>query len=70
MTPGTNLGQVFLNEFVCVSTQYVACVSSIGLTRHPARSQDFMIGLVIWAVDDPTNFTVSPLAAPWLIAFV
>ncbi|TFK88730.1 aquaporin-like protein [Polyporus arcularius HHB13444] len=48
VTPGTNLGQVFLNEFVC----------------------DFMIGLVIWAVDDPTNFTVSPLAAPWLIAFV
>ncbi|KAI0743405.1 aquaporin-like protein [Daedaleopsis nitida] len=48
VAPGTSLGQVFLNEFVC----------------------DFAIGLVIWAVDDPTNFTVSPLAAPWIIALV
>ncbi|KAI0780180.1 aquaporin-like protein [Fomes fomentarius] len=48
VAPGTNLGQVFLNEFVC----------------------DFLIGLVIWAVDDPTNFMVSPIATPWIIALV
>ncbi len=30
----------------------------------------FLIGLVIWAVDDQSNFTVSPIAAPWIIGFV
>ncbi|KAI0633651.1 aquaporin-like protein [Trametes polyzona] len=45
---GTNLGRVFLNEFVC----------------------DFVIGLVIWACLDPTNFSASPVAAPWIVSFV
>ncbi|KAM5543170.1 hypothetical protein V8D89_003044 [Ganoderma adspersum] len=31
---------------------------------------DFLIGLVIWAVDDQSNFTVSPVAVPWIIGFV
>ncbi|THH27705.1 hypothetical protein EUX98_g6482 [Antrodiella citrinella] len=43
--PGSKLGQVFLNEFVC----------------------DFVIGITIWGCFDPTNFMVSPIAAPWLI---
>ncbi|EKM54526.1 uncharacterized protein PHACADRAFT_210322 [Phanerochaete carnosa HHB-10118-sp] len=44
--PGSNLGQVLLNEFVA----------------------DFVIGLVIWACLDPTNFLVPPAAGPWVIA--
>ncbi|KAI0371077.1 aquaporin-like protein [Pilatotrama ljubarskyi] len=31
---------------------------------------DFMIGLVIWACLDPTNFSASPVAAPWIVSFV
>ncbi|KAI1791276.1 aquaporin-like protein [Ganoderma leucocontextum] len=31
---------------------------------------DFLIGLVIWAVDDQSNFTVSPVVAPWIIGLV
>ncbi|THH31338.1 hypothetical protein EUX98_g2843 [Antrodiella citrinella] len=37
--PGSNVGQVFLNEFVC----------------------DFVFGVVIWAVLDPTNPFVNPI---------
>ncbi|KAI0743404.1 aquaporin-like protein [Daedaleopsis nitida] len=31
---------------------------------------DFLIGLVIWSILDPTNFHASPVAAPWIVAFV
>ncbi|KAI0356340.1 aquaporin-like protein [Trametes cingulata] len=31
---------------------------------------DFMIGLVIWACLDPTNFSAPPVAAPWIVSFV
>ncbi|KAJ3551987.1 hypothetical protein NM688_g4395 [Phlebia brevispora] len=44
--PGSKLGQVFLNEFVC----------------------DFVIGLIIWACLDPTNFLIPPALAPWLVS--
>ncbi|KAJ3487678.1 hypothetical protein NLI96_g3375 [Meripilus lineatus] len=47
VTPGSKLGQVFLNEFIC----------------------DFFIGITIWACLDPTNFSATPVAAPWIIAF-
>ncbi|EJF58218.1 aquaporin-like protein, partial [Dichomitus squalens LYAD-421 SS1] len=47
VSPGSNLGRVFLNEFVV----------------------DFLIGLVIWACLDPTNFSASPTTAPLIIAF-
>ncbi|OBZ67054.1 Glycerol uptake facilitator protein [Grifola frondosa] len=30
---------------------------------------DFLIGIVIWSCLDPTNFSVSPVAAPWVIGF-
>jgi len=46
-TPGSSLGQIWVNEFVV----------------------DFFIGLTIWACLDPTNFAVSPVAAPWIIGF-
>ena len=69
LAPGTSLWRVFLNEFVCVSSFH------IHLPRHrrgnsPAMHKDFLIGLVIWAVDDQSNFTVSPVAVPWIIGFV
>ncbi|CDO72795.1 hypothetical protein BN946_scf184994.g48 [Trametes cinnabarina] len=31
---------------------------------------DFMIGLVIWACLDPTNFSAPPSTAPWIVSFV
>ncbi|OSD01282.1 aquaporin-like protein [Trametes coccinea BRFM310] len=31
---------------------------------------DFMIGLVIWACLDPTNFGAPPSTAPWIVSFV
>ncbi|KAH8107840.1 aquaporin-like protein [Cristinia sonorae] len=46
LLPHSNLGQVFLNEFLCT----------------------FIIGVVIWAVLDPTNIMVSPIAGPWIVA--
>lgn len=66
--PGAKLGQVFLNEFVCV------CIRrTLGYTtRSDARTrflQDFLIGLVIWSCMDPTNFFVPPPAAPFIVAF-
>ena len=68
LAPGTSVGRVFLNEFVCVSPFPFNCLSD---HRHIlTHLKDFLIGLVIWAVDDPTNFTVSPVVAPWIIAFV
>ncbi|KAH9894963.1 aquaporin-like protein [Cubamyces lactineus] len=30
---------------------------------------DFLIGLVIWACLDPTNFSAPPAAGPWIISF-
>lgn len=48
LMPGSKLGQVFLNEFIC----------------------DFIIGITIWSCLDPTNFLATPVAAPWIIAFV
>ncbi|THH29258.1 hypothetical protein EUX98_g4917 [Antrodiella citrinella] len=42
--PGANLGQVFLNEFVC----------------------DFIFGMVIWAVIDPTNPFINTIITPWI----
>lgn len=45
VSPGSSLGQVFWNEFVC----------------------DFIIGVVIWACLDPTNFFAPPAAVPWII---
>lgn len=47
VAPGSNLGFVFFNEFVC----------------------DSMIGLAIWAAQDPTNPFIPPPAAPWVVAF-
>jgi len=44
LLPDSNIGQVFLNEFVC----------------------DFIFGVVVWAVLDPTNTMVSPIAMPWI----
>lgn len=30
---------------------------------------DFVIGVVVWACLDPTNFTAPPAAGPWIISF-
>lgn len=57
-----------MNEFVCVrySTSY-----HLPLPAHLRFlcQQDFVIGLTIWAIIDPTNFMVSPVAGPWIIGF-
>ncbi|TBU53757.1 aquaporin-like protein [Dichomitus squalens] len=49
---------------------YLAPGTSFGRVFLNEFVCDFVIGLVIWAVDDPSNHTVSPVAAPWIIAFV
>ncbi|TBU30229.1 aquaporin-like protein [Dichomitus squalens] len=49
---------------------YLAPGTSFGRVFLNEFVCDFVIGLVIWAVDDPSNHNVSPVAAPWIIAFV
>lgn len=46
VNPGSNLGYVVLNEFVC----------------------DFILGLCVFGVLDPTNHLATPTTMPWLIA--
>ena len=52
---GSSLGNVFLNEFVCVSAR-----APIFLPAHSCLHsyQTFILGMVIWACIDPTNFHV------------
>ncbi|TBU30231.1 aquaporin-like protein [Dichomitus squalens] len=45
VNPGSNLGYVVLNEFVC----------------------DFIIGICVFGVLDPSNHLASPTTLPWLI---
>lgn len=75
LAPGTSLWRVFLNEFVCVSSCSIHSpwhrrCNSLVLTHPPLKLKDFLIGLVIWAVDDQSNFTVSPVVVPWIIGLV
>ena len=46
VTPGSNLGYVVLNEFVC----------------------DFILGVCVFGVLDPSNHLATPTTMPWLIA--
>ncbi|KAI1791278.1 aquaporin-like protein [Ganoderma leucocontextum] len=46
VNPGSNLGYVVLNEFVC----------------------DFILGLCVFGVLDPSNHLATPTTMPWLIA--
>lgn len=68
LLPGSNLGQVFLNEFVCVRTTSSRLCKNDLIHLPSLVSQDFLIAIVIWACLDPTNFLVSPTMAPWVIA--
>jgi len=61
---GSSLGYVFLNEFVCVST-LCACGSP---SRFLLSCQTFILGLVIWACVDPTNFYVPISFLPGTVA--
>ena len=63
---GSNLGQVFLNEFVCVRRPAFLLFSYLG--HGLTLSQTFIIATVLWAVLDPTNFFVTPVAAPIFVA--
>lgn len=51
---GSSLRYIFFNEFVCVST--------LSISQSPCHylffCQTFILGLVIWACVDPTNFYV------------
>ena len=49
---GSSLGNVFLNEFVCVS------VPGIRRSSYLLSYQTFILSIVIWACVDPTNFYV------------
>lgn len=51
---GSSLGYVFVNEFVCVSALSVHRSSH----RYLFFCQTFILGMVIWACVDPTNFYV------------
>ena len=46
VNPGSNLGYVLVNEFVC----------------------DFILGLCVFGVLDPSNHLATPTTMPWLIA--
>ncbi|KAI0093408.1 aquaporin-like protein [Irpex rosettiformis] len=47
---------------------YVSPGSSLGQVFFSEFVCDFVLGLVIWASLDPTNFLVPPSASPWVIA--
>ena len=72
VSPGSNLGRVFLNEFVCVRNspllRFIPSCCMDGSPCAPVR-QCFIISLVVWACIDPTNFSSTPTTAPWIIAF-
>lgn len=70
VAPGAKLGQVLLNEFVCVCGSMFIQFVLADLTNLAPRFQDFVIGLTIWACLDPTNFLSIPAASPWIVALV
>ncbi|KAI0093443.1 aquaporin-like protein [Irpex rosettiformis] len=47
---------------------YAPAGAHLGLAFLNEFVCDFMIGLVIWACIDPTNFLSPPAAAPWIIS--
>lgn len=51
---GSSLGYVFVNEFVCVSAPSIHPLPCSYLLSR----QTFILGMVIWACVDPTNFYV------------
>lgn len=67
VAPGTNLARVFMNEFVTVNILIHIQLRAEYVSDLTIISQDFLIGLVIWASLDPTNQMIPPAAAPWLV---
>ncbi|KAI0745100.1 aquaporin-like protein [Earliella scabrosa] len=49
---------------------YVMPGSNLGRVFLNEFTCDFLIGLVIWSILDPSNFSAPPAAAPWIVAFV
>ncbi|EMD37593.1 hypothetical protein CERSUDRAFT_83345 [Gelatoporia subvermispora B] len=49
---------------------YATPGSNLGFVFWNEFVVDFVIGLTIWACLDPTNFNISPVAAPWAVGLV
>lgn len=62
---GSNLGQVFMNEFVTVRTYRDMCMSIECPRMH---MQDFFLALVIFGCLDPSNVFIPPPMALGTIA--
>jgi hypothetical protein len=63
--PGSNLGQVFLNEFVTVRTRRDMCMTTKCARMH---TQDFFLALIIFGCLDPSNVFIPPPMALITIA--
>ncbi|KAA1467501.1 aquaporin-like protein [Dentipellis sp. KUC8613] len=49
---------------------YVTPGSSLGLVFINEFVNDFVIGMVVWACVDPTNYFLPPVVVPWVIGLV
>jgi hypothetical protein len=64
LMPGSKIGQVFVNEFVCVRIVIPPFCESAEFWYL----QDFFLAMVIFGAVDPTNVFIPPVAAPFIIA--
>ena len=69
LLPGQTIPRVFLNEFVNVSglLREVSTKLLILLSLF-LKTQSAILGTVIWAAMDPTNYFIPPTAGPAVIS--
>ena len=67
--PSQTLARIFLNEFVNVSgVQEVTTKRQVTHLLILNFNQSTIIGIVIWATMDPTNYLIPPTAGPVIIS--
>ena len=69
LLPGQTLARVFLNEFVNVSGfQRKYTIESATYSSAHFLNQSAILGIVIWATMDPTNYLIPPTAGPAIVS--